>query len=67
MRLCTAEKGGHMVQADSTYRVIRTLPRKGETYTVTDRRTGVTTIRTANKAFKRDKRNVFVPVDAPAA
>lgn len=52
-----------MVQADSTYRVLRTLPRKGETYTVTDRRTGVTVIRTANKSFKRDKRNVFVPVE----
>ena len=53
-----------MIQADSTYRVLRTLPRKGETYTVTDRRTGVTVIRTADKAFKRDKRNVFVPIPA---
>ena len=52
-----------MVQVDSTYRVVRTLPRLGETYTVRDRRTGITTIRVANKSFRRDKRNVFVQVE----
>lgn len=56
-----------MVQADKTYKVIRTLPRKGELYAVTNRRTGITTLKTAAKSFRRDKRRVFVLVGNDAA
>lgn len=48
------------IQAQETYTVIRTLPRKGETYAVTDRRTGVTTLRKADRDFRRDKRRVLI-------
>ena len=53
-----------MVQADETYRVLRTLPRKGEIYAVRDRNTGITTLRVAAKSFKRDKRRVLVATTA---
>lgn len=55
-----------MVQANKQYRVIRSLPRKGETYAVNDRDTGDTVLRTAERDFTRDKRRVFVPVEAAA-
>lgn len=55
------------IQADASYKVIRTLPRKGELYAVTNRRTGVTTLKTANKSFRRDKRRVFVLTGTTAA
>ena len=56
-----------MVQANKSYNVIRTLPRKGELYAVTNRRTGVTTLKTANKSFRRDTRRVFVLTGNTAA
>lgn len=49
-----------MVQANQTYKVVRTLPRNGERYAVLNRRTGVTEIRVAGRDFRRDKRRVFV-------
>jgi len=48
------------IQADKQYRVIRSLPRKGEVYAVTKRSTGVTTLKTAAKDFSRDKRRVLI-------
>lgn len=48
------------IQADKTYKVVRTLPRRGELYAVTNRRTGVTTLKKAERDFRRDKRRVFV-------
>lgn len=56
-----------MVQANKAYSVIRTLPRKGELYAVKNRRTGVTTIKTAAKSFRRDTRRVFVLTGNAAA
>ena len=53
-----------MVQANTTYLVKRLLPRKGETYAVKDRCTGITTIKVADHDFGRDRRLVFVPKDA---
>lgn len=54
-----------MVEKNRTYKVIRSLPRAGELYAVTNRRTGVTEIRKAARSFRRDKRRVFVPVELP--
>ena len=51
-----------MVQDNQQYQVVRTFPRIGELYAVTDRRTGLTTIRKAERNFRRDRRRVFVPV-----
>lgn len=48
------------IQANKSYKVVRTLPRRGELYAVTNRRTGVTTLKTAARDFTRDKRRVFV-------
>ena len=56
-----------MVQADKTYKVIRVTPRKGELYAVKNRRTGVTTLKTADKNFRRDVRRVFVLTGDSAA
>lgn len=53
-----------MVKETKKYTVVRTLPRAGELYAVTSRRTGVTEIRQARSAFRRDKRRVFVPDEA---
>lgn len=49
------------IQANRKYRVIRSLPRAGELYAVTYRRSGVTMLKTAVRNFRRDKRRVFVP------
>lgn len=49
-----------MVQADEQYVIVRATPRKGEVYAVTNRRTGITELRTAAKTFRRDTRRVFV-------
>ena len=56
-----------MVQADKTYKVIRVTPRKGELYAVTNRRTGVTSLKKADKNFRRDVRRVFVLTGDSAA
>ncbi len=55
-----------MVQANKQYRVIRSLPRKGEVFAVSDRDTGDTVLRTADRDFTRDKRRVLVPVESAA-
>lgn len=52
-----------MLNSQKTYKIIRSLPRQGETYAV-KRRDGVTEIRVAARDFRRDKRRVFVPQDA---
>lgn len=49
-----------MVQANQSFKVVRATPRAGELYAVTNRRTGVTEIRKANRNFRRDTRRVFV-------
>ena len=49
-----------MVQANKSYKVVRTLPRKGETYAVKNLRTGVVSIKVANKDFSRDRRLTFL-------
>lgn len=59
-RRVTRKEEPMSIQADKQYRVIRSLPRKGEVYAVTNRRTGVTTLKTANKDFNRDKRRVLI-------
>jgi len=56
-----------MVQANTNYKVIRSLPRQGEVYAVKNRRTGVTTLKTAARDFRRDKRRVFVLTGNTAA
>lgn len=53
----------HMVDSNKTYKVLRTLPRRGETYAV-KLRSGITEIRVAARDFRRDKRRTFVPQDA---
>ncbi len=53
------------IQEGHTFKVVRTLPRRGELYAVTRRSDGVTEIRRANANFRRDKRRVFVPDEQP--
>ena len=55
-----------MVQANSTFKVIRTLPRVGEVYVVTVRGIG-DVFRTATRNFTRDKRRVLVPIESAAS
>lgn len=56
-----------MVQAEKQYKVVRATPRKGELYAVKNLRTGVTTIKTADRNFRRDTRRVFVLTGDTAA
>lgn len=62
-----AGKEATMVQAEKQYKVVRATPRKGELYAVKNLRTGVTTIKTADRNFRRDTRRVFVLTGDTAA